>query len=70
MRGDRRSPSFWLALTRQVRLAWRLFFDRRVPFTIKLLPLATIAYILSPIIIKPRPLSRLSLFFLRQNHRI
>jgi len=49
MRGDRRSPSFWLALTRQVRLAWRLFFDRRVPFTIKLLPLATIAYLLSPI---------------------
>ncbi|HKZ82525.1 MAG TPA: DUF1232 domain-containing protein [Anaerolineae bacterium] len=53
MRNDRRSPSFWLALSRQMRLAWRLFWDRRVPFTYKLLPLATAAYILSPIDLLP-----------------
>ncbi len=49
MRGDRRSPSFWAAVIRRVRLAWRLFWDRRVPAAPKLLPLATLAYIVSPV---------------------
>jgi len=49
MRGDRRSPSFWAAAFRQLRLAWRLFVDRRVPFGYKLLPLAIVAYIFSPV---------------------
>ncbi len=49
MRGDRRSPSFWMAVVRQLRLAWRLFWDRRIPLGPKVLPLATLVYILSPI---------------------
>jgi uncharacterized membrane protein YkvA (DUF1232 family) len=49
MRGDRRSPSFWVSVIRQLRLAWRLFWDRRVPFGYKLLPLAIGVYILSPL---------------------
>ena len=49
MRGDRRSPSFWASVIRRVRLAWQLFRDRRVPLGPKLLPLAMLAYILSPI---------------------
>jgi len=50
---DRRSPSFWAAVFRQVRLAWRLFWDRRVPFVYKLLPLAMLIYIVSPIDVLP-----------------
>lgn len=53
MRGDRRSPSFWTSVIRQARLAWRLFWDRRVPAGPKLLPLATLAYVLSPIDLLP-----------------
>lgn len=49
MRGDRRSPSFWVSLFRQIRLAWRLFRDRRVSFVYKLIPTAALLYILSPI---------------------
>lgn len=40
-------------LIRQLRLAWRLFKDRRVPWAIKLIPLATIIYLLSPTDILP-----------------
>jgi uncharacterized membrane protein YkvA (DUF1232 family) len=36
-------------LVRQARLAWRLFWDKRVSFWTKLIPPATLAYILSPI---------------------
>jgi uncharacterized membrane protein YkvA (DUF1232 family) len=53
MRGDRRAPSFWAAVIRQLRLAWRLFWDRRVPLGTKLLPLAVIVYVLSPIDLLP-----------------
>ena len=49
MRSDRRSPSFWVSLFRQVRLAWRLFRDQRVSFAYKLIPTATLIYIFSPI---------------------
>ncbi|HEY4687946.1 MAG TPA: DUF1232 domain-containing protein [Anaerolineae bacterium] len=53
MRGNRRSPSFWTSLIRQLRLAWRLLRDSRVPIVPKLLPLAVLAYILSPIDLLP-----------------
>ncbi|HEY75683.1 MAG TPA: DUF1232 domain-containing protein [Thermoflexia bacterium] len=44
----------WLReLVRQFRLAWRLFWDRRVPWSIKLIPPAAFLYILSPIDILP-----------------
>lgn len=34
---------------RQLRLAWRLFLDRRVPLWTKVVPPAALAYVLSPI---------------------
>jgi len=40
-------------LVRQLRLAWRLFKDRRVPWAIKLIPPAALIYILSPVDILP-----------------
>jgi len=40
----------WLKdAVRQLRLAWRLFWDRRVPLWTKIVPPAVLAYILSPI---------------------
>jgi len=53
MRHDRRSPSFWASALRQVRLAWRLLRDARVPIAPKLAPLGVLAYILSPIDVLP-----------------
>jgi uncharacterized membrane protein YkvA (DUF1232 family) len=44
----------WLGdVIRQGRLAWRLFWDRRVPFLAKLIPPAALAYILFPVDILP-----------------
>lgn len=34
---------------RQVRLAWRLFRDHRVPMWVKLVPSAALVYVLSPV---------------------
>jgi uncharacterized membrane protein YkvA (DUF1232 family) len=42
-----------------LRLSWKLFWDRRVPFLLKVLPLAAVIYILSPI--DPIPDFRLGL---------
>jgi uncharacterized membrane protein YkvA (DUF1232 family) len=40
----------WLEdVVRQLRLAWRLFVDRRVPLWTKIVPPAALAYVLSPI---------------------
>jgi uncharacterized membrane protein YkvA (DUF1232 family) len=40
----------WLKdAVRQLRLAWRLFLDRRVPLWTKIVPPAALAYVLSPI---------------------
>ncbi|MDY6877047.1 MAG: DUF1232 domain-containing protein [Chloroflexota bacterium] len=40
----------WLqGVVRQARLAWRLFWDRRVPVWAKLIPPAALAYVLSPV---------------------
>jgi uncharacterized membrane protein YkvA (DUF1232 family) len=44
----------WLGdIIRQGRLAWRLFWDKRVPFLAKLIPPAALAYILFPADILP-----------------
>ncbi len=44
----------WLRdVVRQVRLAWRLFWDRRVPLWTKLIPPAALAYALFPADIIP-----------------
>ncbi len=40
-------------LVRQLRLAWRLFKDRRVPWALKLIPPAALVYVLSPVDILP-----------------
>ncbi len=46
----------WLKeLVRQVQLAWRLFFDPRVPWPTKIIPPAMLIYLLSPIDIIPDP---------------
>ncbi|MCX7682584.1 MAG: DUF1232 domain-containing protein [Anaerolineae bacterium] len=42
-------------VVRQVRLAWRLFWDRRVPLWTKIIPPAVLAYILSPVDFIPDP---------------
>jgi uncharacterized membrane protein YkvA (DUF1232 family) len=40
----------WLKdIVRQMRLAWRLFWDGRVPLWTKIVPPAALAYVLSPI---------------------
>lgn len=40
----------WLRdAVRQLRLAWRLFLDRRVPLWTKVVPPAALAYVFSPI---------------------
>lgn len=40
-------------VVRQARLAWRLFWDRRVPWWTKLIPPIALAYVLFPIDILP-----------------
>lgn len=42
-------------LVRQLRLAWRLFKDPRVPWLLKLIPPAALVYILAPVDILPDP---------------
>ena len=44
----------WLQdAARQARLAWRLFWDRRVPLWTKLIPPAALGYVLFPVDIIP-----------------
>lgn len=44
----------WLKdVVRQIRLAWRLFWDGRVPLWTKIVPPAVLAYVVSPIDILP-----------------
>lgn len=50
---NRKSPSFWVELIKSFRLAWRLIRDARVPWWLKLIPLAVLVYIISPIDIIP-----------------
>ncbi|MGQ9500631.1 MAG: YkvA family protein [Anaerolineae bacterium] len=43
-------------LLREILLIARLMFDRRVPLWVKLIPLLTVLYILSPIDLSPDPI--------------
>ena len=51
--GRRGSLSWWQEMVRQARLSWRLFRDSRVPLLTRLIPPATIAYVLSPVDLVP-----------------
>ncbi len=42
-------PGFLGSILRDVRLAWRLLLDRRVPLVLKLIPPATLLYTLFPV---------------------
>ena len=46
-------PSLWVAAKRQARLIFELMRDRRVPIWMRLIPLAGIVYLLSPIELMP-----------------
>ncbi len=69
MRGDERI-NFLQQFFYDIELAWRLFWDKRVSFFPKLIPLAWLAYFLSPIDIAPDvapvlgQVDDLSLFFI------
>ena len=53
-REDTNALMEWLQeAMRQARLAWRLFWDQRVPLWTKLIPPAALAYVISPIDIIP-----------------
>lgn len=47
------SAGFLGGLLKQARLSWRLFKDRRVPGWVKLVPIAGLLYLLSPIDLLP-----------------
>jgi uncharacterized membrane protein YkvA (DUF1232 family) len=49
----RQTAGFVGNLVQQARLAWRLFGDRRVPGWVKLIPVAGLLYLLSPIDLVP-----------------
>lgn len=48
-----RGIGFFRQLIEQVRLSWALLLDNRVPLVLKLIPLAAIAYVVSPIDLIP-----------------
>ena len=50
---DRRSPGFWMNLFNSFRIAWKLMWNGRVPFSAKLVPIIAVIYVLSPIDILP-----------------
>ncbi len=43
------SLGFWASFVRQMRLAWRLFWDPRVPGWTKFIPILSVIYIISPV---------------------
>ena len=45
---DRFTPGFWRSSWDDIRLAWNLLRDPRVPFVNKLIPAIAILYIFSP----------------------
>ncbi|HSJ59563.1 MAG TPA: DUF1232 domain-containing protein [Anaerolineae bacterium] len=49
----RESAGFLAGLVKQARLSWRLFRDGRVPGWLKLVPIASLLYLLSPVDILP-----------------
>ena len=48
-----RGIGFFRQLIEQVRLSWALLLDNRVPLVTKIIPLAAIAYVISPIDLIP-----------------
>lgn len=48
-----RNLNFFRQFIEQLRLAWALFTDSRVPLMTKLIPLIAIAYVISPIDLVP-----------------
>jgi uncharacterized membrane protein YkvA (DUF1232 family) len=51
--GLRETAGFLGGLVRQARLAWRLWRDGRVPAWVKLIPVAGLIYLISPIDLVP-----------------
>jgi len=52
--GDTNALLAWIQeVARQARLAWRLFWDQRVPLWTKLIPPAALGYVLFPVDIIP-----------------
>jgi uncharacterized membrane protein YkvA (DUF1232 family) len=51
-----RSAGFWAGLVKQLRLAWRLLWDPRVPAWTKLIPFVGLIYVISPIDFIPDPI--------------
>lgn len=50
---ERRNLSWWRQMLEQLRLAWNLLRDGRMPLLYKLIPIITLAYVISPIDIIP-----------------
>jgi uncharacterized membrane protein YkvA (DUF1232 family) len=52
----KRSAGFWAGLMKQIRLAWRLLWDSRVPVWAKIIPFIGLVYVISPIDFIPDPI--------------
>jgi len=50
---ERRHLGWWRQALEQLRLTWRLMRDGRMPLLYKLIPLVTLAYVLSPLDLIP-----------------
>lgn len=50
---ERRNLGWWRQVLEQLRLAWNLLRDGRMPLLYKLIPIITLAYVISPIDIIP-----------------
>lgn len=50
---ERRHLSWWRQALEQLRLTWSLLRDGRMPLLYKLIPLVTLAYVLSPLDLIP-----------------
>ncbi len=48
-----RGIGFFQQLIEQLRLSWALLLDNRVPVVLKLIPIAAVAYVISPIDLIP-----------------
>jgi uncharacterized membrane protein YkvA (DUF1232 family) len=48
-----RGIGFFQQLIEQLRLSWGLLLDNRVPLALKVIPIAAVAYIISPIDLLP-----------------
>lgn len=49
------SPDLLRSIVNEVRLAWRLLLDPRIPVWLKLIPPASLAYLIVPIDLLPDP---------------